>query len=174
MVETEEHEGRSEEHEQQFHPVVGSQPRPSKQPGACFEMFLAGHHRREIDVAIMPSTERGSWSPKARQNNLRRFVAFASDIERFAICWPAGRNWPAQPDLDQAADSVLTMTDGKSAPARSLNTGEKILHKMRDGDDAPAIAKRLTREVCRVLRGETAPTVTEFNRAIGYPPSGMC
>ena len=24
------------------------------------------------------------------------------------------------------------MTDSKSAPARSLNTGEKILHKMRD------------------------------------------
>jgi len=68
----------------------------------------------------------------------------------------------------------LTMTDGKSAPARSLNTGEKILRKMRDGHEAPAIAKRLTREVCRVLRGETAPTVTEFNRAIGYPPSGMC
>jgi hypothetical protein len=39
VVEAEEHEGRSEEHKQQFHPVVGSQPRPSKQLGACFEMF---------------------------------------------------------------------------------------------------------------------------------------
>jgi len=89
---------------------------------------------------------------------------------------PAGRAAAGQPspDLDQAADSVLTMTDSKGAPARSLNTGEKILHKMRDADDAPAIAKRLTREVCRMLRGETAPTVTEFNRATGYPPSRMC
>jgi hypothetical protein len=39
VVKAEEHEGRSEEHKQQFHPVVGSQPRPSKQLGACFEMF---------------------------------------------------------------------------------------------------------------------------------------
>jgi hypothetical protein len=39
------------------------------------------------------------------------------------------------------------MTDSKGAPVRSPNIGEKILHKMRDGDDAPAIAKRLTMEV---------------------------
>jgi hypothetical protein len=39
------------------------------------------------------------------------------------------------------ADGVLTMTDSKSAPVRSLSTGEKILHKMRDGDDAAACCK---------------------------------
>jgi hypothetical protein len=37
------------------------------------------------------------------------------------------------------------MTDSKGAPVRGLNTGE------RDGDDAPAIAKRLTMEVYRML-----------------------
>jgi hypothetical protein len=62
------------------------------------------------------------------------------------------------------------MTDSKGAPVRSLNTGEKIPRKMRDGDDAPAIAKRLTMEVYRMLRGETAPTATEFDRAISHPP----
>jgi hypothetical protein len=66
------------------------------------------------------------------------------------------------------------MTDSKGAPVRSPNIGEKILHKMRDGDDAPAIAKRLTMEVYRMLRGEIAPTATEFDRAISYPLSGMC
>jgi hypothetical protein len=34
------------------------------------------------------------------------------------------------------------MTDSKGAPVRGLNTG---------GDDAPAIAKRLTMEVYRML-----------------------
>jgi hypothetical protein len=43
VVEAEEHEGRSEEHKQQFHPVVGSQPRPSR-------LFrnVSRHHRRVI------------------------------------------------------------------------------------------------------------------------------
>ena len=50
------------------------------------------------------------------------------------------------------ADGVLTMTDSKSAPVRSLSTGEKILHKMRDGDDAAAVARRLTMEIYRMLR----------------------
>src|SRR3982074_906651 len=51
VVEAEGHEGRSENHKQQFHPVVGSQPKPSKQRGVCFEMF-PDIHRREIEVAF--------------------------------------------------------------------------------------------------------------------------
>jgi hypothetical protein len=39
VVETEEHEGRSKEIKQQFHPDVGTQPRRQKQRGGCFEMF---------------------------------------------------------------------------------------------------------------------------------------
>jgi hypothetical protein len=42
------------------------------------------------------------------------------------------------------ADSVLTMTDSKGVPVRNLNTGEKILHKMKPGEEAGAIANWLT------------------------------
>ncbi len=45
---------------------------------------------------------------------------------------------------------------------------------MQLGDDAPAIAKQLTMEISRMLRGETAATATGFNCAISYAPSGMC
>jgi hypothetical protein len=65
------------------------------------------------------------------------------------------------------------MTDSKGSPVRNLNTGEKILHKMRLGDDARAIAGRLTMEIYRMLRGETAQAATGFNRAISYPASGV-
>jgi hypothetical protein len=44
---------------------------------------------------------------------------------------------------------------------------------MRDGDDAGAIAKRLTMEIYRMLRGETAQTATGFGRALNYPKSGV-
>jgi hypothetical protein len=66
------------------------------------------------------------------------------------------------------------MTDSGGARVRSLNTSEKMLHKMRDGDDAGAIAKRLTMEIYRMLRGEAVQSATGFNRAISYPPTGMC
>ena len=62
------------------------------------------------------------------------------------------------------ADGVLRMTDSKGAAVRNLNTGEKTLHKMKPGDDGRAIANRLTMEIYRMLRGETAQTATGFGR----------
>jgi hypothetical protein len=70
------------------------------------------------------------------------------------------------------ADGVLTMTDSKAASVRNTNTGEKILHKMNFGDDASAIAKRLTMEIYRMLRGETLQSATGFNRRIEYQNMG--
>ena len=71
------------------------------------------------------------------------------------------------------ADDVLMMTDSKGAAVRGLTTGEPVKHTMRPGDEAPAIAKRLTLEIYRMLRGETAQTATGFNRAISYRASGI-
>jgi hypothetical protein len=62
------------------------------------------------------------------------------------------------------ADDVLTMTDSKGAAVRNSHTGEPFT-QMRLGDDAQAIAKRLTMEVYRMLRGEMAPTVRGRTRA---------
>jgi hypothetical protein len=70
-------------------------------------------------------------------------------------------------------DGVLMMTDSKGAPVHDLNSGEKILHKMQLDDDATVIAKRLTMKIYRMLRGETAPTVTGFGRTLNYPTSGV-
>jgi hypothetical protein len=65
------------------------------------------------------------------------------------------------------------MTDSTGAAFRAIGTGEKITHTMRLGDDPAAIAKRLTMEIYRMLRGETAPTVTGFGRALNCPASGV-
>jgi hypothetical protein len=65
------------------------------------------------------------------------------------------------------------MTDNKGAAVREMHTGEKYLQKMQLGDDAPAVAKRLTMGIYRMLRGETAPTVSGFGRALDYPRSGL-
>ena len=54
---------------------------------------------------------------------------------------------------------------------RKIHTGEKILHKMKSGDDAKAIAKRLTLEIFRMLGGDA--TATGFNRSLNYPASGI-
>jgi hypothetical protein len=53
-----------------------------------------------------------------------------------------------------------------------MHTGEKYLQKMQLEDDAPAVAKRLTTGIYRMLRGETAPTVSRFGRALDYPRPG--
>jgi hypothetical protein len=71
------------------------------------------------------------------------------------------------------ADGVLTMTDSKGAAVRDLNSGEKIQHEMQLGDDARAIASRLTMKVYRMLRGETTQAATGFNRPLNYQPSGI-
>ena len=46
------------------------------------------------------------------------------------------------------------MTESKGAPVRKLHTGEKIVHKMKLGDDATTTAKQLTLEnyQCGVLK----------------------
>jgi hypothetical protein len=86
---------------------------------------------------------------------------------------PKGDNDPGQVTIGYytLADGILTMTDSKGAPVRDLNSGEKILHTMQDGDDAPAIAKRLTMKIYRMLRGESGPA--GFARAINYPAPGV-
>jgi hypothetical protein len=70
-------------------------------------------------------------------------------------------------------DGVLTMTDSTGAAVRDSHTGEAYTHKIQLGDDAGAIARRLTMEIYRMLRGETAPSVSGFGRAIDYPRSGV-
>jgi hypothetical protein len=50
------------------------------------------------------------------------------------------------------ADGVLTMTDSKGAPVRESQSGDTYLHKMKPGDNAEAIANRLTLEIYRMLR----------------------
>jgi hypothetical protein len=72
------------------------------------------------------------------------------------------------------ADDMLTMTDSKGVPVRRTDSGEKIVHKMKEGDDDRRIASRLTLETYHMLRGETAATATGFGRAINYPKSGVC
>jgi hypothetical protein len=66
------------------------------------------------------------------------------------------------------------MTDSKGAArcakcirAKSIGT------KMQLGERRPAIAKRLTMEICRMLRDETVATVSAFGRALDYPRSGV-
>jgi hypothetical protein len=49
------------------------------------------------------------------------------------------------------ADSFLAMTDSKGAPVRKLHAGERILHKMKLGDDATTLAKQLTLEIHHML-----------------------
>jgi hypothetical protein len=66
-------------------------------------------------------------------------------------------------------DGVLTMTDSKGAAVRD-RSGEKYLRKIEPGEDARAIASRLTIEIYRMLRGGTAPG---FGGPINYPKSGV-
>jgi hypothetical protein len=70
------------------------------------------------------------------------------------------------------ADGVLTMTDSKGAAVRDLNNGEKVTHKIKPGEEAGAIANRLTLQIYCMLRGEPAQTATGFGRSLSYPASG--
>jgi hypothetical protein len=67
-------------------------------------------------------------------------------------------------------DGLLTMTDGEGAAVRG-RAGEKITHKMRPGDDAGTIARRLTLQIHRMARGESGPA--GFNRPLSYPNIGI-
>ena len=70
------------------------------------------------------------------------------------------------------ADGILTMTDSRGAAVRDRQSGEKYLHKMKPGDRAEAIAKRMTLQIYRMLRGETERTAA-FNRPLNYSRNGV-
>jgi hypothetical protein len=68
-------------------------------------------------------------------------------------------------------DGLLTMADSTGAAVRRPSNGEKITHRMHPAEDARIVACRLTLEIYRILRGETAATATGFGRKINYPRS---
>jgi hypothetical protein len=79
--------------------------------------------------------------------------------------------------MAQAAGSgtvAVNVAPTLALPVRGLNTGEKVVHKVRDGDDAAAVARRLKMEIYRMLRGENSPgTVKGFGRQFDYPKSSL-
>jgi hypothetical protein len=64
---------------------------------------------------------------------------------------------------------VLTMTDGDGRPVRRGN-GEQYIHRLQEGEGAAAVARRLTREVRTMARGET---VSGFHRKLNYSSDGI-
>jgi hypothetical protein len=64
---------------------------------------------------------------------------------------------------------VLTMTDGEGRPVRRGN-GEQYIHRLQEGEGAQAVAKRLTREVRLMARGET---VAGFHRKLNFSTEGI-
>lgn len=66
------------------------------------------------------------------------------------------------------ADGLLTMTDSKGAVVRVMHTGEKYSQKIKPGDDAKAIATRLTLKIRRAISGQS-----DFNRRLDYPRGGI-
>jgi hypothetical protein len=65
---------------------------------------------------------------------------------------------------------VLTMTDGDGRPVRRRN-GEQYIHRLQEGEGAAAVARRLTREVRLMARGETG--VAGFHRKLRYDIGGI-
>ena len=65
------------------------------------------------------------------------------------------------------ADGVVTLTDREGNPAGE-ETGRKFTHKLAPGEDARAIACKLTKELRLALRGTSAP-VAGFDGEINYP-----
>jgi hypothetical protein len=65
-------------------------------------------------------------------------------------------------------DGVLTMTDDEGAPVRG-QSGEKIKiqQKLKDGEDATVIAKRLTMKIYRMRNGDKS----DFQSTIGLSKS---
>lgn len=64
---------------------------------------------------------------------------------------------------------VLTMTDSTGAAVRN-RSGEKYTRKIEPGEDARAIASRLTRQIYDKRHGDAG---ADFNRAIDYPRWGV-
>jgi len=64
-------------------------------------------------------------------------------------------------------DGVVTLTDREGNPAGE-ETGRKLTHKLAPGEDARAVACKLTKELRLALRGNSAP-VAGFEGPINYP-----
>jgi hypothetical protein len=58
------------------------------------------------------------------------------------------------------ADGVVTMTNPEGVPIRDIE-GDRITHKLADGENAKAVASRLTMKIFRAVRGDD---VGGFNR----------
>jgi hypothetical protein len=63
-------------------------------------------------------------------------------------------------------DDVVTLTDREGNPAGE-ETGRKFTHRLAPGEDARAIACKLTKELRLALRGNSAPA--GFDGPINYP-----
>ena len=64
-------------------------------------------------------------------------------------------------------DGVVTLTDRQGNPAGE-ETGRKFTHKLAPGEDARAVACKLTKELRLALRGNSAPDAG-FEGPINYP-----
>jgi hypothetical protein len=69
-------------------------------------------------------------------------------------------------------DDLLTMTDPNGGAAED-GTGKRYTHKLMPGEDANAIAKRLTKQLRQELRGGPNAPPGDFHRKINYPKSGL-
>jgi hypothetical protein len=65
---------------------------------------------------------------------------------------------------------VLTMVDGDGRPVRR-HDGTQYCHRLQEHEGAQAVARRLTREVRLMARGETA--VSGFHRKLNYSTGGI-
>ncbi|MGY3233324.1 hypothetical protein ACVWZ4_006122 [Bradyrhizobium sp. USDA 4472] len=61
---------------------------------------------------------------------------------------------------------ILTMTDGDGTPVRPGMSGELVTHRLQPGEVAAEVAKRLTRRVRLMVRGDDRGG---FNRPLAYP-----
>ena len=82
---------------------------------------------------------------------------------------PPKGNFPGQVTYGWYAlqDGVITLTDREGNPAGE-ETGRKFTYKLAPGEDAHAIACKLTEELRLALRGNSAP-VASFEGPINYP-----
>ena len=82
---------------------------------------------------------------------------------------PPKGNYPGQVTYGwyTLQDGVVTLTDRKGNPAGE-ETGRKFTHKLAPGEDARAIACKLTKELRQALRDNSA-SVAGFEGKINYP-----
>jgi hypothetical protein len=62
-------------------------------------------------------------------------------------------------------DGLLTMTDGQGTPVRPGISGDLVTHQLQPGEVAADVARRLTRRVRLMLRGDDRGG---FNRRLDY------